>query len=411
MRSLVGPLAAAVVVLTAAPAWAEPVNQAPVAVDDVLIVHNSGGTDRLVDALANDSDPDGDALTYTAVTPATKGNAFLQGGKLYYKAFLGNTGTDTFTYTVSDGHGSTATGTVTVTLWVDPDAPVVQSISSSAAGSATLTWSAAEGADTYRVYRNGVAVHTGPDLSWTDTGLIDSQGYEYRVSGINGGGWEGWKSEGTLYRRAQSPAPTGLAVSLTDDPTTLSLTWVGVDGGGPWHVYRDGALLTTTTHPQFRDSGLVTGREYSYQVRLDFTGSDVVLYVPSALSSAVRAAPAPLTAIGQYVWDHASTGSLGPVTVAERAIPGGRQQDHVRGIVLQQDGAGPVAVTTDFLEAYTAAGGVAGTLGFPLGDEECDHVVLDCVQVFDGGSIWDSQNTSAHVVPAVIEAGWAASGW
>ena len=84
---------------------------------------NTGGIDYLVDALANDSDPDGDTLTYTAVTPATKGNAYLSAGKLYYKPLLGNTGTDSFTYTVSDGQGSTATGTVTATLWVDPAAP------------------------------------------------------------------------------------------------------------------------------------------------------------------------------------------------------------------------------------------------------------------------------------------------
>lgn len=116
MRSLTAVISAGLVLLTATPASAEPVNQPPVAVDDAVNYRNTGWIDYAVAALANDSDPDGDPLTYTAVTPAAKGNAYLQGGALYYKPFLGETGTDSFTYTVTDGQGHTATATVTATL-------------------------------------------------------------------------------------------------------------------------------------------------------------------------------------------------------------------------------------------------------------------------------------------------------
>ena len=118
MRSLTAALTAALVLLPAAPAWAA--NGAPVAVDDAVNVRNVG-TGQQVSALGNDSDPDGDALTYTAVTQGTKGQTSIDSSwphYLKYRPHAGATaGTDSFTYTVSDGNGGTATGTVTVTVW------------------------------------------------------------------------------------------------------------------------------------------------------------------------------------------------------------------------------------------------------------------------------------------------------
>ena len=414
MRPLLAVLSAGLVLLTAAPASAAPVNQAPVAVDDAVTYRNTGGIDYPVAALANDSDPDGDALSYVSVTPASKGNAYLQGGQLFYKPFLGNTGTDSFTYTVSDGQGNTATATVTATLWVDPVAPARPAISSSAPGSMTLTWSAAARAEQYRVYRNGVLVQTTSALTWTDTGLADTSDYTYRLAGVNGGGFEGPLSD-AVFRQPRLPTPAGVTVELTNDPTSLLLTWNSGNWLGPWAVYRDGALIASVLSPDFRDFGLVTGREYGYQVQLvgPMPSAPVGISPPSLLSGAVRATPAPLTPIGWLVWNQGGTnGDLGPVTVPERAIPGGRQQDHTRGVVLQQDGATPYPVTGAFAGAYSVAGGVSGDLGFPLDDGQCWPLRDDgCVQFFEGGSIWSSGYTPTRVVRQAIEDGWAATGW
>jgi hypothetical protein len=67
--------------------------------------------------LANDSDPDGDPLTVTAVTsPSTMGaTVSLASGMVTYNAPVSGT-SDSFTYTVSDGRGGSALGTVNVTL-------------------------------------------------------------------------------------------------------------------------------------------------------------------------------------------------------------------------------------------------------------------------------------------------------
>ena len=409
MRSLTAALAAALVLLPAAPAWAA--GQAPVVVDDTVTYRNTGGIDYVVPALANDSDPDGDTLTYTAVTPATKGNAYLQGGQLFYKPYLSNTGTDSFTYTVTDGQGNTATGTVTATLWVDPGAPGNATITIPAPGSATLTWSAADRAVEYRIYRNGVLVQTTPGLTWTDSGLADTGNYEYRIAAVNGGGWQGgWSYD--LYRRPILPTPRAVFVGGTDDPTTLELTWDGGGMSGPWLVYRDGSSIGTSPWASFEDTGLVAGREYSYQVQLVGSSSPTTVWPPSARSAVVRGTPGVLSPIGRLFRDLGSSeGILGPVLVAERPIPRGRQQDHQNGLILQQDGKTPLAVTRPLATAYISAGGAMGDLGFPVAGPESGLRDGGLGQLFEGGSIWSSSYTPTRVVWPVIEDGWAASGW
>jgi YD repeat-containing protein len=65
----------------------------------------------------NDTDPDGDPLTITAVTQGANGTVVITGGStVTYTANSGFHGTDTFTYTISDGHSHTATATDTITV-------------------------------------------------------------------------------------------------------------------------------------------------------------------------------------------------------------------------------------------------------------------------------------------------------
>jgi uncharacterized protein with LGFP repeats len=408
VRSLMAALVAALVLLPAAPAWAA--GQPPVAVDDAVTYRNTGGLDYLVNALANDGDPDGDTLTYTAVTPASKGNAYLSAGKLYYKPFFGNTGTDSFTYTVSDGQGNTASATVTATLWVDLAAPSGLTMNSGDATSATISWPAAAGAVQYQVLRNTVLVATTSSLTWTDTGLLSDRQYTYRVASVNGGGFGGSPSSAAVFRQPQKWTPVGLAVDLTDDPTTLALTWSSSESG-PWDVYRDGAPVASSSTRSFTDTGLVTGQEYSYQVQTRGYSTSMEVTPASALSAAVRATPGVLTDIGRLFRDLGSSGGvLGPITVAERAITGGRQQDHQNGLILQQDGEEPFSVSGNFATAYTSLGGAAGELGFPLMQVDCGLRDSGCAQFFEGGSIWASYVPTV-VVPLVIEDGWGAVGW
>ena len=74
--------------------------------------------------LANDTDPDGDALTIVSVESTGVGSVSLNPdghieydpGDEYDGLLVGETATDTFTYTVQDASGNESTATVTVEI-------------------------------------------------------------------------------------------------------------------------------------------------------------------------------------------------------------------------------------------------------------------------------------------------------
>ncbi|MFD1344294.1 Ig-like domain-containing protein [Litorisediminicola beolgyonensis] len=99
-------------------------NGAPVAVDDAITV--TAGTFYIGSSvLANDVDPDGDALVVAAYAPVSELGASVSmngDGSFAYMIGAGITGTDRFVYSVSDGKGGTDTGVVVVTV-VAPESP------------------------------------------------------------------------------------------------------------------------------------------------------------------------------------------------------------------------------------------------------------------------------------------------
>ncbi|MBX2999576.1 MAG: tandem-95 repeat protein [Caldilineaceae bacterium] len=103
------------------------VNRGPVA------NHDSATTDEetpvTVDLLANDSDPDGDALSLSALGTPVYGTVAVSDllSAAVYTPALDFHGTDTFTYTVSDG-SLNATATVTVTVNAVNDAPTLDDV-------------------------------------------------------------------------------------------------------------------------------------------------------------------------------------------------------------------------------------------------------------------------------------------
>ena len=100
-----------------------PLNDAPVAVDDVAALDEDSST--VIEVLDNDSDIDGDVLVVTAVTQPTHGIAVVNpDGTVTYTPIADYNGPDSFTYTISDGAGGTDTATVSLTVNPLNDAPV-----------------------------------------------------------------------------------------------------------------------------------------------------------------------------------------------------------------------------------------------------------------------------------------------
>jgi hypothetical protein len=92
-----------------------PANRAPLAVADVATT--AASTAVVINVLANDSDPDGDVLTITAVTQPASGSVAITGtGKTVTYTPVAGTASASFTYTVADSKGGTAVASVSVTV-------------------------------------------------------------------------------------------------------------------------------------------------------------------------------------------------------------------------------------------------------------------------------------------------------
>jgi len=100
-------------------------NRAPAAVDDAIQVLPLGSATTLVggaaSVLANDSDPDNDALTATAIGEPSAGMlTFAADGTFRYDNTDSSATEDGFDYEVCDTHDACATGHVTITITESP---------------------------------------------------------------------------------------------------------------------------------------------------------------------------------------------------------------------------------------------------------------------------------------------------
>ena len=97
-------------------------NRPPTAVDDQA--STAEDTPVLIDVVANDTDPDGDALRVVAVMAPAHGTTTVVAGGLRYVPAPDYNGPDRFTYRVADSDGETAAAAVTVAVVPVNDAPV-----------------------------------------------------------------------------------------------------------------------------------------------------------------------------------------------------------------------------------------------------------------------------------------------
>ena len=128
----------------------------------------------IIAVLANDSDPDGDTLSITAVKQGASGSVSTDGTTVTYTPGASFASSDTFTYTISDGFGGTAIGNVTVNA-----APFIVWRAQKFGASAADVAVSADGADPNG---NGIpnlleyALNGDPTGSTTGTGILPQLG-------------------------------------------------------------------------------------------------------------------------------------------------------------------------------------------------------------------------------------------
>lgn len=92
-----------------------PPNQAPTATDDTIETNQDISVTILV--LSNDTDPDGDSISVTAVDQGNNGTTVVNAGdSVIYTPDPGFSGIDNFIYSITDNQGGTPSANVTVTV-------------------------------------------------------------------------------------------------------------------------------------------------------------------------------------------------------------------------------------------------------------------------------------------------------
>ncbi|MCV6623621.1 MAG: retention module-containing protein, partial [Cellvibrionaceae bacterium] len=122
------------------------INDQPIAIDDSITTPEDSAV--TISVRDNDSDPENDPLTVTAVTQGSNGSVSIDpvSGNPIYTPNLNFVGIDSFTYTITDPSGASSTATVTVTVGTNVnDTPIAVDDSNSIDEDGTLTISAADG--------------------------------------------------------------------------------------------------------------------------------------------------------------------------------------------------------------------------------------------------------------------------
>lgn len=92
--------------------------------------------------------------------------------------------------------------------------------------------------------------------------------YQYQVRAENGAGASAWGVGNTVCVSVAPSFPTGLSVTpVTGSDSQLDLAWTAPSGTvQSYGIWREGVLVATVPTTTFRDSGLLAGTQYCYEV-------------------------------------------------------------------------------------------------------------------------------------------------
>jgi len=196
-----------------------------------------------------------------------------------------------------------------------PSTPTSLRSTSVGSDSIALAWNAATdnvAVTGYRLYKNGsLTPFASPtSLSFTDTGLLADNTYEYRVSAIDAAGNESGLSSVLVVNTVAAPDTTPPATPANLHSTSVSsdsiaLAWNAATDNvavTAYRLYKDGSStpLVTTSGLSTTDTGLLADHAYTYRISaVDAAGNESPL--SSALS--VTTSPQAVSSSVNLQWD------------------------------------------------------------------------------------------------------------
>ncbi len=372
----------------------------------------------------NDTDPDGDVLTFSLSSGPSNGTLiFNSDGSFSYDPAAGYNGMDSFDYQVIDADGQISTATAFIGIGAVNDVPVVatpipdqaslddETISLDLSGTFidpdgdTLTFSATG-------LPGGLAIDP---LTGVVSGTIDnnaSSGGPYTVVVTVADGNGGIASDSFIWTIG-NPGPVALDDVFTiNEDTSLSATVAGNDSDP------DGDVLTHSmlTGPANGSVVLNTDGTFTYTPGSDFNGSDSFTYQTTDADGATATAVAtitidPVNDAPVAVDDSDSTSEDNPVTIAVLSNDVDPDGDPLVVSILSPPTNGAVTVNLDGSIEYTPNADFNGIDSFDYqicdADGLCSSatVTINVVPVNDGPVAVDDSYSTLEDTPVMGSVG------
>ena len=240
------------------------------------------------------SDPDGDALTFLW-TQQSGPAVTLSSSTATAPTFTSPAGPTSlsFTLVVSDGALSSSPATVTIAVQGPPSAPASFGATASPLGPApptvALSWNAVGSNPTvlrYRIERSTNAGFTGqpttftvnaPAAAMTDTSVVKTTTYYYRVRAENALGVSAWTDARTVVTPGQTVPAAPTITGGTGGRSTATIGWTAPTGGGQTRYYIERATKVSGPFVQvanvagtvtsYTNQGLARRTTYYYRVK------------------------------------------------------------------------------------------------------------------------------------------------
>jgi fibronectin type 3 domain-containing protein len=138
-------------------------------------------------------------------------------------------------------------------------------------GQVDLSWLAADGAESYRVLRDGDPVADVPGTGYTDTDVVNGRDYEYAIIAVNQHG-ESEPSEPVIARPFTTPPGAVTQLVGQRAPGEVSLAWSGGERADSFTVLRGelgdelAEVATGVDGRSWTDTDVADGTGYVYRV-------------------------------------------------------------------------------------------------------------------------------------------------
>ncbi|MCT4555883.1 MAG: Ig-like domain-containing protein [Pelagimonas sp.] len=359
----------------------------PVANDDAATTPED--TAVIVDVLANDSDPEGGALTVTGATVDTGTVTVNPDNTLTYTPPADYNGPATISYTIEDPAGNSATGEVAVTVEPVNDAPVAVDDTDTTEEGTPVTIDDPSDNDTdpdgdplsvtgVGTPTNGTAT-LNPDGTVTYTPDPDFTGDDtipYTVDDGNGG-----TDTGEIIVTVTPDGDPNTAPDAVDDASTTPMNTAVVIPVQVNDTDPEGDVLSTTTATDPANGSVAVNADgtITYTPDADFTGTDTFDYTISDGNGGSDTATVTVTVAAPgtppVAFDDATTTEVGTPVTIDPALNDFDTEDPVEDLDITSLGTptnGTAVINPDGTVTYTPDAGFTGTDTFTYEIEDTD---------------------------------------